>query len=221
MEIIPVGENWFSILVRCERTADCARRIRAMRAGIADRGFTGIESLRVGLDCLFIEASEGFDITHVQTFLQDFQEEQVNVENPGSLGIPVCCDPEYAPDLEDVCQFTSLSVEEVIEKFCSSVYQVWMIGFMPGYPYMGSLDPALQIARKRTPAVHVAARSVAIADEFAGVYPFDSPGGWHVIGRTPLSVIDYSKARPWLFDYGMNVRFYQISKDEFLDKNRW
>jgi KipI family sensor histidine kinase inhibitor len=221
MQIIPVGENWFSVSVCCESTADCARKIRALHSGLIRRRLSGIESYRVGLDCLCIQTDADFDLLEFQSFVQNFKQADLNETTTESLRIPVCCDSEYAPDLDHVSKFTSLSGEDIIERFCSSMYEVWMIGFMPGYPYMGSLDVALRIPRKTAPAMHVAAQSVAIADEFVGVYPFDSPGGWHVIGRTPLSIIDYSKDQPWLFDYGMTVQFYSITKEEFLDNNRW
>src|SRR4029078_5470972 len=125
-----------------------------------------------------------------------------------SLDVPVCY--ELGSDLDEVCARTKLSQDQVIELHTSKIYSVWRIGFMPGYPYMGELPQQLQLPRKNKPAQGIPAGSVAIADEFVGVYPFESPGGWHVIGRTPWRLIDYSRENPSLFTYGMRVRFYPI-----------
>ena len=83
---------------------------------------------------------------------------------------------------------------------------------MPGFPYLGELPAELHLPRKANPDLKLPAGSVAIAEEFVGVYPFDSPGGWHVIGRTPLRLFDYKRSEPSLFHYGMSVEFYPISK---------
>jgi KipI family sensor histidine kinase inhibitor len=95
-----------------------------------------------------------------------------------------------------------------------------MIGFMPGFPYLGELPAELRLPRKSAPDPRLHAGSVAIAEEFVGVYPFDSPGGWHVLGRTPLQLTDYNREDPWIFRYGMSVRFFPITKMEFNNIKR-
>jgi inhibitor of KinA len=131
------------------------------------------------------------------------------------LEIPVCYETPFARDLNSVAEVLGLKPQEIVDRHAERIYDVWMLGFMPGYPYMGSLNEKIQLPRKSTPDFSVSAGSVAIAEEFVGVYPFDSPGGWHIIGITPLKVVDYSRSVPFLFQYGMKVKFYPISTDEF------
>lgn len=132
------------------------------------------------------------------------------------LEIPVCYDPEYALDLEEVAERTRLSPERVVEKHQKGSYLVLMIGFAPGHAYMGGLDPALAVPRRATPRALVPAGSVAIANDQTVVYPYAISGGWSVIGRTPLKVFDARRGEPSLFGTGDRVRFRAIGKEEFL-----
>jgi KipI family sensor histidine kinase inhibitor len=120
----------------------------------------------------------------------------------------------------EVERLTGLRREEIVEIHSGAIYDVWLLGFMPGFPYLGSLDLRLRIPRKIRPDLAVPAGSVAIAEEFTGVYPADSPGGWHVIGRTPNKLVDFTKSPPWLFDYGMRIQIQPISRNEFLQFER-
>jgi inhibitor of KinA len=90
-----------------------------------------------------------------------------------------------------------------------------MIGFMPGFPYLGELPKELQLPRKKTPVISVPAGSVAIAEEYVGIYPLQSPGGWNIIGRTPLQILNYKEDVPCLLDYGMEVEFIPITAVEY------
>lgn len=136
--------------------------------------------------------------------------------------IPVCYDKAFAPDLENLAVTKGLSAEEVIHIHTSCTYKVYMLGFMPGFPYMGQVDERIAIPRKQQP-VHVAAGSVGIAGLQTGIYPFDSPGGWQIIGRTPVSLASLNSPeggtlepeRITLLKAGDRVQFYPISKEEF------
>ncbi|HET6255974.1 MAG TPA: 5-oxoprolinase subunit PxpB [Puia sp.] len=131
------------------------------------------------------------------------------------IRIPVCYEKEYAPDLEAVARQTGLSPEQVADIHCSVTYRIYMIGFLPGFPYLGKIDPRLGIPRKTRP-VPVVAGGVGIAGLQTGIYPLNSPGGWQIIGRTPLQLFDRAADPPVVLHTGDRVRFYPVSTNEFL-----
>lgn len=129
--------------------------------------------------------------------------------------IPVCYGKDFGPDLKEVAAFLHLTEEEVIEIHSQVLYQIYMIGFMPGFPYMGGLDPRLFVPRKKVPREFVPAGTVGIADQQAGIYPLDSPGGWQLIGRTPVKIFDLHREEPFYLKPGDRVKFKPISQEEF------
>ncbi len=133
------------------------------------------------------------------------------------LKVPVCYDTDLGPDWEEMKKQTALSVPEMIALHSASVYRVYMLGFLPGFPYMGKLNKALYCKRKANPRKKVPARSVALAGEQTGIYPSETPGGWQIIGRTPLPVFQGKSEQPFLFKPGDRVTFYAISKENFLE----
>jgi KipI family sensor histidine kinase inhibitor len=130
--------------------------------------------------------------------------------------VPVCYDAEFALDLADVSQRLKISPEEIIKRHTDADYRVLMVGFAPGHPYIGGLDPKLAVPRRDTPRAIVPAGSVAIANQQTVVYPYAISGGWSVIGRTPLTSFDAARPRPSLFAAGDRVRFTAIGKRDFL-----
>ncbi|MEO8104583.1 MAG: 5-oxoprolinase subunit PxpB [Betaproteobacteria bacterium] len=129
--------------------------------------------------------------------------------------VPVCYAAEMAPDLADVAARCRLAAEEVIALHCASQHRVLMVGFVPGHPYIGGLDPALAVPRRATPRPKVVAGSIAIANAQTVVYPFTTPGGWNIIGRTPLRVFDAARESPALFAPGQRVQFVAISGERY------
>ncbi len=136
-------------------------------------------------------------------------------ENTVIKDVPVCYEEDYGPDLEEVARFHHLSAEKVIGLHCAPVYRVYMIGFTPGFAYLGGLDERLHTPRKKDPRKTVPPGSVGIADQQTGIYPIESPGGWQLIGRTPLKLFDPLREVPFLLQAGDFVRFRPISGDEF------
>ncbi|MFA6229426.1 MAG: 5-oxoprolinase subunit PxpB [Rhodanobacter sp.] len=132
--------------------------------------------------------------------------------------IPVCYGGACGPDLGEVASHCGLSTDEVIARHVGAEYQVAMIGFAPGFPYLLGLDPTLAMPRRRDPRQRVAAGSVAIGGSQTGIYPEPLPGGWQLIGRTPLRLFDVSAERPSLLAAGDHVRFHAMGDDEF---SRW
>jgi len=132
-----------------------------------------------------------------------------------SVEIPVCYDLELAPDLARIAEQTSLEQTQVVELHSSATYTTACIGFLPGFPFLAGLPAKLQAPRLATPRTRVPAGSVAIAGAQAGIYPLDSPGGWNVIGRTPLQLFDARLNPPALLRPGDHVRFRPITRNEF------
>lgn len=130
--------------------------------------------------------------------------------------IPVVFGGEYGPDLAEVARATGRSEAAVIESLCASELRVFLIGFLPGFPYLGELPEWLRLPRLATPRAAVPANSLAIAGAQAAVYPWASPGGWHLLGRTPVRLFDVADAsRPALLAPGDTVRFTPVGRDEF------
>jgi KipI family sensor histidine kinase inhibitor len=140
---------------------------------------------------------------------------------PRLCRIPVLYGGSYGPDLQGVAQYHGITEEEVVRLHCSRPYLVYLIGFMPGFPYMGELPSELITPRLKTPRLVVPAGSVAIAQRQTGIYPMDSPGGWHLLGKTPVRMFDPKKDPPSYLRMGDLVEFYPISEKEFEERNEW
>ncbi|NJE10727.1 5-oxoprolinase subunit PxpB [Thermococcus sp. MAR1] len=131
--------------------------------------------------------------------------------------VPVVYGGEYGPDLEFVAEYNGLSVDEVIEIHSRPVYRVYFLGFLPGFAYLGGMDDRIATPRLEKPRLKVPAGSVGIAGKQTGIYPLESPGGWRLIGRTPLRLFDPSKEPPTLLQPGDRVRFVPVDEDEFRE----
>jgi len=140
------------------------------------------------------------------------------VPEPKTLHVPVVYGGEYGPDLEWVADFHKMSAEQVIGLHTGTTYRVYMVGFTPGYPYLGELPEALATPRRETPRTAVPQGSVAIAQRQTGIYPVQSPGGWHILGWTPCKLFDANQWPPTPLEMGDLVKFFPIQKEEI---NRW
>lgn len=140
------------------------------------------------------------------------------IPKPRTLEIPVVYGGECGPDLNWVAEYHKLSLEEVVRFHTGTTYQVYMIGFTPGFAYMGQLPEAIATPRRETPRTAVPRGSVGIAQSQTGVYPVESPGGWQIIGRTPLRLFDPEKWPPTPLEMGDLVKFFPIKEEEIT---RW
>lgn len=131
------------------------------------------------------------------------------------LEIPVCYDSSFALDLPLIARKKKISHQQVVTLHTETTYRIYMIGFLPGFAYMGKVDGRIASPRLTKPRTWVPAGSVGIAGEQTGIYPVDSPGGWNIIGRTPLPLFDIRKPNPVFFEPGDRVRFFPVSKSEF------
>jgi len=143
--------------------------------------------------------------------------QQAPLPEPKLTRIPAVYGGHYGPDLEEVAKYHQISPEKVIQLHCSKPYLIYMIGFMPGYPYMGELPEELVTPRLKTPRLVVPKGSVAIAQRQTGIYSMESPGGWQILGRTPVELFDPGKDPPALLKMGDLVQFYQIGEKEFQE----
>ena len=141
------------------------------------------------------------------------QEGQQAVVQGRSWLLPVCFDKDFAPDLSRVCELKQLTRTEVIDQLLGASFRVYMLGFQPGFPYMGGLPPALVTPRLPSPRQKVPAKSVAIALDMCSVYPWESPGGWNLLGRTPVVLFDpVQTAQPAMLAAGDEVRWTAVDR---------
>lgn len=136
---------------------------------------------------------------------------------PETTDIPVVYGDDFGPDLEFVAQHNGLTAEEVIQIHTSGTYLIYMLGFTPGFPFLGGLSERIFTPRRENPRLVVPAGTVGIANNQTGIYPIDSPGGWQLIGRTAIRLYDPNGFQPILLKAGNYLRFKSISKDEFQE----
>lgn len=142
------------------------------------------------------------------------REQHTTNQHTRQIQVPVCYADAFAPDKETMMRETHLSFDDIIQIHTSKTYTVYMLGFLPGFAYMGEVDARIAVARKTEPT-NVAAGSVGIAGLQTGMYPVTSPGGWQIIGRTPLLLFDTEKEEPTLLQAGDEVQFFSIGEDEY------
>lgn len=134
---------------------------------------------------------------------------------PRTIDVPICYGGELGPDLADIAAQRDLSVEQVIALHLQSPHRVYMLGFAPGFPFIGGLDPILMMPRRASPRTHIPPGSVGIARDQTCIYPLETPGGWNLIGRTPLRLFDPGANPPCLLAPGDSVRFVRIDESSY------
>lgn len=171
----------------------------------------GYCSLLVTYDCDYIDYGDA-----KRTLMSYFEvEERGNKIDTRLIRIPVLYGQDYGIDIIDVASNNGLSVREVIDIHTEGKYLVYMLGFTPGFPYLGGLDKRLFTPRLKVPRKVIYEGSVAIGGKQTGIYPIDSPGGWRIIGRTPVKLFDLDRNPPVLLRQGDYIRFYEIDSDTF------
>lgn len=183
----------------------------------------GIIDITISYNCLLIEKDKDVDVKFFEEEIEKIDD--INLENSEVLlkviDIPVCYDGEFALDIDIVSKHCNLSRDDIVKIHTSKLYYIYFIGFLPGFPYLGGLDKSLFTPRKDTPRKLVKEGSVGIGGSQTGIYPIDSPGGWQIIGRTPIKIFDYNLEKPFMFDTGMGLRFFQIDSSDYYEiKNR-
>jgi KipI family sensor histidine kinase inhibitor len=193
------------------------RRVQELFTGIDSSRFKGIldlvpsyRSLLVIYDPMCVSLNE------IKAGIKDIWNhlDQCRLPQPNTVKIPVVYGGERGPDLQMVAQYHDLAPQEVIGFHTKPTYRVYMIGFTPGYPYLGEVLDAIATPRRKTPRTLVAKGSVGIAQKQTGIYPVDSPGGWQIIGWTPVKLFDPHGLPPSHLVMGDRVQFFAISEQE-------
>ena len=221
LTLLPHGDRAVDIVFENVISPKVNARVHALSRTVLGKEHPGIINCIPGYRVLTVEYNP-LCLTYGQIclFLRGLSVE----EEKGSAGrlvkIPVCYGGSFGPDLEDVAKHAGLSEEEVIRRHTAPDYHVYMLGFRPGFPYLGGLDPTIACPRRATPRQVVEQGSVGIAGAQTGVYPEPSPGGWNLIGRTPLKLFDeetFSLIHP-----GDTVLFERIDESEYktIERNR-
>lgn len=158
--------------------------------------------------------------TDYQALLDRIERESQRPAGPAAqsrplIRIPVCYGGEFGPDLPEVAAFAHLGETDVVRLHSSAIYRVFMLGFVAGFAYMGTVDARIAVPRRAAPRVRVPLGTVGIAGVQTGIYPAETPGGWRLIGRTPLKPFDPGRDQPFLMRAGDRVQFYPITHEEF------
>jgi KipI family sensor histidine kinase inhibitor len=140
---------------------------------------------------------------------------EIEIPPPKVVEIPVCYGGACGPDIEHVAQSHHLTVQEVIDLHSEPDYLIYMVGFTPGFPFLGGLPEVLHTPRLKTPRTRVPKGSVGIANGQTGIYPIASPGGWQLIGKTPITLFAPARSNPFLYQAGDHIRFKPISPDDY------
>lgn len=153
----------------------------------------------------------------IQTGLETLEGRLADIEipPPKTVEIPVCYGGEFGPDIGFVAESHDLTEDAVIGIHSATEYPIYMIGFTPGFPFLGGLSEKLHTPRLESPRTHVPAGSVGIANNQTGIYPVASPGGWQLIGQTPLNLFDPTRKNPFLYNTGDRIRFIPISTEAY------
>jgi inhibitor of KinA len=193
-------------------------QVIALQHAIESSPFIGFIECVPAYGSLTVYFNEHVSASGVRSLLSDLSAKVSNISlatEGKQISIPVCYDPSLGTDLPWVSSHLNLSLEEIISLHTSVVYRVYMIGFIPGFPYMGTLPEQLEVPRKQTPSMKIPAGSVAIAGKQTGIYPAEVPGGWQVIGRTPLRMFDPTKSPYSFLNAGDIVQFKPITLETF------
>ena len=224
--IFPLGDSAATIQLGETISEELNQKVLATREWFGKNPFAGLQDVIVAYSSFTIvydpfmirkhHAVNGTVFEWIEKKLQQAYAEAVIPKDSTRTitRIPVCYEEEFGIDLNDVCNAASLSKEEIIELHLSKKYRVFMLGFLPGFAYMGRLEQRLILPRKETPMA-VTAGSVGIVLNQTGIYPLNSPGGWHIIGRTPLKMFDAKEPVPVKLTPGDEVQFYRITREEF------
>ena len=188
---------------------------------IKEKNIEGITNLTPSYNKLII--SYDLKVTNykeIKDKIEKLNVAEVLKTNSKKIEIPVCCDPSFSLDIKRLENKLNLTKEKILENFFNKEFFCYMTGFIAGMPFLGDLDKQMRAQRLETPRVKVPKGSVGMTEQFANIYTFESPGGWNIIGNTPLEVFDSSKEKnPNLVNPGDTVKFKQITLEEYKNYN--
>lgn len=216
--IKPAGDSALLVQLGNKISPELNAKVRALNVALQHNPIEGVIetvpaycSLLVCFDPLKLEPAT------LEKYLERAMEStcEGNISQATVTVIPVCYGGDLGPDLEFVSAYCKLAPEEVIALHSAPNYLIYMLGFTPGFPYLGGMDPRIATPRLENPRIKIPAGSVGIAGEQTGIYPVDSPGGWRIIGRTPVNIYDPFRTPPVLFSAGNYIRFQPITAEQY------
>jgi KipI family sensor histidine kinase inhibitor len=212
-----MGDRSFLVELGDAIAPDVNRRVQRLMRKIEQAEWSGLAELSPGYRSLLVV----FDPLRIppEELMNRIADIAAQTDDSGPpsaklLSVPVFYGGEYGPDLEWVAGHLGISVEDVIRLHTATIYRVYMIGFTPGYPYLGELPEALAVPRRSTPRTRVPKGSVGIAQRQTGIYPVESPGGWQIIGWAPIELFDPTRKLPALMEMGDQVKFEAVRSVE-------
>lgn len=216
--IVAAGDAALTVEFPARVAPDIHARVRALAKAARRRCGSSLRDVVIG----YCTVTVFFDPLSVDAAWIEGQLQEAMAESPDRadldgaiIDVPVCYGGEYGPDLDDVAAYGSCAPDEVVALHSGTIYTVYLLGFVPGFAYMAEVNGRIAAPRHATPRPAVPAGSVAIAGAQTGIYPSVTPGGWNIIGRTPVKPYDPSRAVPFLFQPGDRVRFRGVDRPEF------
>ena len=218
--ILTVGDSSVLVEFGKEISPEINARIATMVKLVKVQQIEGIVDMIPSFCALLINYdSRVITYAKLKKRLADVLKIDAKAENVASqvFEIPVCYGGQYGPDMTNLKEHAGLSEEEIIAIHSGSDYLIYMLGFLPGFPYLGGLDERIHIPRLASPRIKIPAGSVGIGGAQTGIYPLDSPGGWQLLGQTPVKTYDPERETPILFEAGDYIRFVPVSEVEYLE----
>lgn len=227
--ISPLGDSAIRIEFGKKIEDGIHQKIKMLAKQVEDHPFVGFIECVLGYTsltifynsftvwCTYKKDREDSPFEIVKSLIEDRLQvcEGEDSTNLRTIDIPVCYGGEFGPDLEEVAKYHDMTTSEVIDIHTSGQYLVYMIGFCPGFPFLGGMSDRIAMPRRNTPRLSIPKGSVGIAGMQTGVYPISTPGGWQLIGRTPLQLFLPGKNPPSLLQAGDRVKFHAISLEEY------
>jgi inhibitor of KinA len=218
MRIAAAGDAAILVEFRPAIDPEISARVIALGQAVRDRCGAMIRDVVVGYCSLTVY----FDPLALDPEWLEAEVRRTAAELPSApvtdgalIDVPVCYGGDFGPDLADVAAAARCSEADVVALHTGRSYRVYLVGFIPGFPYMAEVDPRIALPRRASPRIKVPGGSVAIAAGQTGIYPSETPGGWHVIGRTRVKPYDPSRTAPFLFKAGDRVRFHPVARADF------
>lgn len=220
-QIVPCGDSALSIEFRNEISEEVHAQVAGMTTLIEGAGLTGVHELIPTYRAIMVcydpfETDYALLKSKIERLARRAHRTAI-VHETRRITIPVCYGGSFGPDLHEVARFHGMNEDEVIELHASPVYLIYMLGFTPGFSYLGGMDRRLATPRLENPRTLIPGGSVGIAGAQTGIYPIDSPGGWQLIGRTPLDLYRPDREPPVLLRAGQQIVFRPIGEQEFAE----
>ena len=218
-----MGDRGLLVELGDEISPSVNRKVRELFITLEDRAIDGIlEAVPSYRSLLLVYEPLKVSLSTLKKTIGELQDtlDRSKIPEPKKLEIPVVYGGEHGPDLEWVARYHKISPEEAVKRHTENIYQVYMIGFTPGFAYMGELPENIATPRRETPRTAIPAGSVGIAQKETGIYPVASPAGWQIIGRTPLKLFDEKKKPPALMEMGDRIQFFSIEEEEMSQWKR-